>query len=232
MTARWLRWIRSSTIRGSACRGWGPRRILPPGRDRGSGGRGARPPPVRPGPPAGPGAGRCAEPRLDEPRPRSPHPMGNAVARRAGCRGRDSRGLQTASCDVRGRADRGGLASAVPGQRGTGCPRGGPAPPRLEWRPNAPTPYCNRYSNAVRTSTEQREPARTSRPRDLRKQHGEERRRTDRLELGVKGSQVQILSARQRNRRSRAGRPDSGGPSSVLLRPGQGVAVVLDPSTA
>jgi hypothetical protein len=41
--------------------------------------------------------------------------------------------------------------------------------------------------------------------------------------LGVKGSQVHILSARQRNRRSEAGRPDSGGPFSALLTPGQGV---------
>src|SRR4051812_1434640 len=46
--------------------------------------------------------------------------------------------------------------------------------------------------------------------------------------LGVKGSQVHILSARQRNRRSEAGRPDWGGPFSALLRPGQGVTSAVD----
>jgi hypothetical protein len=64
-------------------------------------------------------------------------------------------------------------------------------------RPDVGTSYCNRYSNTADTPTDLREPVRTSHPGDLREQHVEGCPRTDRLALGVKGSQVQILSARQ-----------------------------------
>jgi hypothetical protein len=52
-------------------------------------------------------------------------------------------------------------------------------------------------------------------PCHLRKWHAGELPWTGRSCLGVKGSQVQILSARQRNCRSEAGSPSSGGPASL-----------------
>jgi hypothetical protein len=64
--------------------------------------------------------------------------------------------------------------------------------------PNAGTPYCNRYSNVADTSTDLAEPAGSWRPCELGNQHVDGGPRTGRLELAVKGSQVQILSARQR----------------------------------
>ena len=67
--------------------------------------------------------------------------------------------------------------------------------------------HCNRYCNAVRPPMDLRGRTRTSRPCHQRKWHARGRRRTVRPELGVQGSQVQILSARQRKRSPEAGRP-------------------------